>query len=289
MAEQNNEKIITTDTLYTFKLEQDLQNLEKFKLKSDSTDLKGAVRYDAAQALTEEQKAQARANIGVAEGSGSGDVVIAEDEIIVVEGTFDGVEVTIDEPDVETIKNYTGEKLMFLKLVSTIPDGAFNLYMTYSMDGVFSATVGGGAIANVLFDATSGKSVFEIVEAISSSNIKSEYDGTTSSDTLYSTWAIKQMMGMPFGFASLDNNGLIPPDQLPSYVDDVVEGYYNPADYLFYEEAEFKTAITGESGKIYVDKTESNSYRYSGTIFVRINPPEYTLASNEDIYALFNK
>lgn len=67
-------------------------------------------------------------------------------------------------------------------------------------------------------------------------------------------------------------NGKIPASQLPSYVDDVIEGYlYEGA---FYEDSEHTTAITGETGKIYVDLTSGNTYRWSGTLFVQIGGGE---------------
>ena len=63
-------------------------------------------------------------------------------------------------------------------------------------------------------------------------------------------------------FASLEN-GLVKSDQLPSYVDDVIEGYYH-TDLKFYKEASHTTEITGEEGKIYVDigNDHSTVYRY---------------------------
>ena len=41
--------------------------------------------------------------------------------------------------------------------------------------------------------------------------------------------------GEPNGVAELDAQGLVPAEQLPSYVDDVIEAYYNRADEKFYE------------------------------------------------------
>ena len=40
--------------------------------------------------------------------------------------------------------------------------------------------------------------------------------------------------GVANGLAELDENGTVPSSQLPSYVDDVIEGYYNPSDGKFY-------------------------------------------------------
>lgn len=65
--------------------------------------------------------------------------------------------------------------------------------------------------------------------------------------------------GTASGIATLDANGKVPAGQLPSYVDDVIEGtlatFPNP----------------GESGKIYVDTETNKSYRWSGTTYVEIS------------------
>lgn len=63
------------------------------------------------------------------------------------------------------------------------------------------------------------------------------------------------------GIASLDENGKIPISQLPSYVDNVLE---------FNAKAEFPTE--GLAGRIYIDKTDNKSYRWSGTEYVEISP-----------------
>lgn len=170
MAE--NPVIIDVESLSHFKAKQDLENIEKFKLKADATDLTGAVRYDSTQVLSEEQKAQARANLGVS-----------------------------DE----------------------LPE-------------------------NVLVDTD---------------------------------------IGVANGIASLDENGLIPKSQIPGMFEDSVEGYYDPESKLFYEDALFETPIAGESGKFYFDKNTDGIYRFGGSIFAIINPPTYSIATNDDIDALF--
>ena len=71
------------------------------------------------------------------------------------------------------------------------------------------------------------------------------------------------------GIASLDENGKVPSSQLPSYVDDVIEGYLSEGK--FYKESAHTTEITGESGKIYVDLTTSKTYRWSGTAYAVIS------------------
>lgn len=75
--------------------------------------------------------------------------------------------------------------------------------------------------------------------------------------------------GAENGVAELDATGKVPTAQLPSYVDDAIEGYLSSGK--LYKEASHTTEIAGESGKIYVDLHESKIYRWSGTVFAEIS------------------
>lgn len=77
--------------------------------------------------------------------------------------------------------------------------------------------------------------------------------------------------GTANGVATLDGDGKVPSAQLPSYVDDIIEGYLS--DGQFYVEASHTTPITAESGKIYVDLTgdKNITYRWSGTTYVEVS------------------
>lgn len=77
--------------------------------------------------------------------------------------------------------------------------------------------------------------------------------------------------GVADGVAELDSNGKVPASQLPSYVDDVIEGYYNSTNDRFYEESTFTTLIPPESGKSWVDIAGNKSYRWSGSAYVRVD------------------
>ena len=79
--------------------------------------------------------------------------------------------------------------------------------------------------------------------------------------------------------AALGTDGKILSSALPSYVDEVIEGYYNPSDKLFYKDSKHTTKISGEKNKVYVDVTDNNGdvFRYSGTVFVKItSSPDHT-------------
>lgn len=77
--------------------------------------------------------------------------------------------------------------------------------------------------------------------------------------------------GANSGVAELDANGKVLSSQLPSYVDDVIEGYKSGAD--FFEDSAHTASkkITGETGKIYVDLSTNVTYRWSGTAYVEIS------------------
>ena len=66
--------------------------------------------------------------------------------------------------------------------------------------------------------------------------------------------------GTANGVATLDENGIVPSAQLPSYVDDVIEAI-SLGD----------LPVTGESGKIYVTTADNLTYRWSGSTYVEIS------------------
>ncbi len=64
----------------------------------------------------------------------------------------------------------------------------------------------------------------------------------------------------------LDNQGKIPQQYLPSYVDDIIEGYLY--DNKFYLDTQHTKEIASESGKIYVDITTNLPYRWGGSQYI---------------------
>lgn len=75
--------------------------------------------------------------------------------------------------------------------------------------------------------------------------------------------------GASNGVAELDSSGKVPSAQLPSFVDDVVEGYLSGGK--FYKESAHTTQITSEPGKIYVDLSTNKTYRWSGSAYTEIS------------------
>ena len=52
--------------------------------------------------------------------------------------------------------------------------------------------------------------------------------------------------------------------------DEIVNGYYNAENSLFYEDAEFSKVITGNSDKLYIDIDNNVIYRFNNSTFVPI-------------------
>lgn len=71
---------------------------------------------------------------------------------------------------------------------------------------------------------------------------------------------VTDKIGTASGIASLDENGLVPSSQLPSYVDDVLE---------FANQGAFPKS--GETGKIYVAQDTNLTYRWSGSQYIEIS------------------
>lgn len=99
--------------------------------------------------------------------------------------------------------------------------------------------------------------------------VRTHHDLTDALVTLINGAIQSTEKGAASGVASLDSSGKVPSAQLPSYVDDVIEGYYYNS--RFYSDAEHTQEITGETGKIYVDLSDGKTYRWSGTVFAEIS------------------
>ena len=91
------------------------------------------------------------------------------------------------------------------------------------------------------------------------------------------TPADSDKIGVANGIASLDDGGKVPANQLPSFVDDVIEVANISA-----------APETGESGKIYVALDTGKCYRWSGTMYVEISSSDVVTASDKNGYIKVN-
>lgn len=134
-------------------------------------------------------------------------------------------------------------------------------------------------VENILTDKVelSGCNLSTIKIVESDAELTSEVTINVGNDILYdvptydklSHYVPISVIGSAGGVASLDSTGKVPSSQLPSYVDDVIEGYYYNGN--FYTDSAHTQLITPETGKIYVDLDTNKTYRWGGTTYVEIS------------------
>lgn len=101
---------------------------------------------------------------------------------------------------------------------------------------------------------------------------------STATQTALNGKVDKTSVGANSGVAPLDSNGLVPTENLPSYVDDVLDGTaqnvtetaagtYSATAFILTGE---QSPCTPETDKVYVDTTNNIQYRWSGSVYVSI-------------------
>lgn len=184
------------------------------------------------------------------------------------------------------LENYT------LPTASDTVRGGIKIGAGLTMNGeVLSATGGGTADAVDWSNITNKPETFapsnhtHTKADIGLGNVDNTSDAdkpiSTDTQTALNNKVNTSVLGQAGGVATLDETGKVPSTQLPSYVDDVVEGYYYEGK--FYEEEAHATEVAGESGKIYIDLKTNLSYRYGGTTYVVITSSDMTAITNAEI------
>lgn len=124
-----------------------------------------------------------------------------------------------------------------------------------------NTSVSGGTAATTSFESSGN---------ISSSNVQDAIEELDSEKQSVS------QKGVANGYASLDSSGLVPSNQLPSYVDDVLE-FANLATF----------PVTGETGKIYLALDSNFTYRWSGSAYILLT--SQPADGSETIKGVFEK
>lgn len=157
---------------------------------------------------------------------------------------------TEDKNKLAQLENYS------LPTASTTVKGGIKVGTGLTMDGEVLSVTGGGT-----------------ADSVDWSNITNKPNLNEKVNT--------SLLGQANGVATLDESGKVPSIQLPSYVDDVIEGYFY--DNKFYSDEAHTSEITGEVSKIYIDVISNLSYRYGGTTYTVITSSDMVAISNTEI------
>lgn len=224
---------------------------------------------------------------------------------IIVKVTDNGKPYPIDSTIQPRIKCKKSDNTYIVNDCTVLDDGDVQIDVTEQM----TTASGICDYELVLFDAATDKilhtmnfiinvkkAVFSDEEITSTNEFKSFEEGLLKVDQMTQVVdEVKQLIegdtfirsdqkGKPNGIATLNENGLIPSSQLPSYVDDVLDGTYDEANNQFLDLD--GNVYTPESDKIYVDVNTSITYRWSGTVYVEIGGG-YIAITDAEIDELF--
>lgn len=275
----------------------------------------GAVRYDVKQILDDDDKTRARENIGAGTSNFDGDYNNLSNRPFYGEAFhsfFDGNETP--NPDYINVLNLDWYKVSDLtptkeqlETASIYFDGILNFKLTDEY--IVSTGEKDGEITYIMYSW--GENTRHIAVVYTTAIIEGEIQGTPFSFTplsegiywLLSSGVANKTFEIEYGeikklddmyiprniprlnkdnTLSAKNLPLIPAEKLPSYVDDVVEGYLNFGPFgdtgVFHESyskdesgtEHWGVTIEPEKGKIYIDLIEGNSYRWSGSQYVKI-------------------
>lgn len=161
--------------------------------------------------------------------------------------------------------------------IPTIPGSLKNPNaLTISLNGTSQGAYDGSAVKNINITASS-------VGAAASSHTHTkaqitDFPTSMPASDVYS-WA-KQSSKPSYTISEVSGNlpasrisGVIDAAHLPSYVDDVIEGYLNGGKFYTTKSSSgaYSGEIKAEVGKIYVDLSNNKTYRWSGSAYVVIS------------------
>lgn len=192
---------------------------------------------------------------------------------------------------VKSVNNKTGVVVLDAKdiglQVTTMPSAdADHLGDIVQYIGNTTQDYTNGRFYKCVYDGVSVYSWIVAEDYISKSNTVGlvKNDGTIDETTYIPT----SQKGANEGVAELDTHGKVPSSQLPSYVDDVIDGYYyddthfykeagmsgyyNITDNQFYKDSEFTELITPVLDNYYLDIPTGDTYKWNGSAYVSDTP-----------------
>lgn len=163
-------------------------------------------------------------------------------------------------------------------LTSTDPTKVLSAAQGKALSDAISQA-GGGDMLKAAYDADNDGVVDDAKKL---DGHAADYFATSTAPAEY----IASIKGQASGICPLEADKKINSIYLPSYVDDIVEGYLNEG--FFYEDEAHSKLITGEAGKIYVDIPTNLSYRYSGSTYILITSSDMVEISNVKVQEIWD-
>ena len=183
---------------------------------------------------------------------------------------------------VTLIKNALNRKVSTSDIVNDLTSTAADKPLSAAQGKALAeqiANAGGGDMLKAAYDAD-GDGVVDNAKKLDGH--PAGYFATPESVTNY----VAGLKGQANGLAPLGEDKKINSVYLPSYVDDVVEGYYHGG--FFYADETHTELLTGERGKIYVDLLTDISYRYTGSAYVAITSSDMVEIDNNTVQEIWD-
>ena len=257
--------------------------------ENDKTLSETYVKYSAEQSLTDNQKVQARKNIGAGaiteikvNGTSKGTsgsvnltnmVTFASSHTVTVAGTSKTT-YTYNQPTGDTNTGSSNGSAYFPEGIIMGGTAASAGLVTRGICGVSTpdATTGACTKENLYINYDGNNTYQKNRQLVLQAGSVGTYYGynlyeyaAARGDAVKkycdATYAKKNDVQSSLSSKADLENGKVPASQLPSYVDDVEE-YTSKSSF----------PATGTTGKIYVDTTTNLTYRWSGTAYVEISP-----------------
>lgn len=158
-----------------------------------------------------------------------------------------------------TVTTDTSGNIIISSTNTTYPSLKNPYALTVSLNGISQGAYDGSAAKSINVTASS-------VGAYTKSEVDGKLSGKANSSHTHAAADITSVNASAI-------TGVIDAVHLPSFVDDVIEGYYSNSKFYKTKSSDgvYATEITGESGKIYVNLNDNKTYRWSGSAYVVIS------------------